>query len=65
MRSPLHAAIRAPWGEASDLRAAISALRKQGETVVCQLPGHECEVDEFQYDRELLQLGGQWVVKAV
>jgi len=64
-RSPLHAAIRAPWGEAPDLRAAISGLRKQGETVVCVLPGHESEVDEFQYDRELLQLGGQWVVKAV
>ena len=64
-RSPLHAAIRAPWGEAPDLRAAIAGLRRQGETVVCVLPGHENEVDEFHCDRELLQLGGRWVVKAV
>jgi ATP phosphoribosyltransferase regulatory subunit len=64
-RSPLHAAIRAPWGEASELRSAIAGLRRQGETVVCVLPGHESELDEFQCDRELLQLGGHWVVKAV
>jgi ATP phosphoribosyltransferase regulatory subunit len=61
----LHAAIRAPWGEASDLRNAIAALRGRGETVVCVLPGHENEVDEFQCDRELVQVAGQWVVKAV
>jgi ATP phosphoribosyltransferase regulatory subunit len=64
-RSPLHAAIRAPWGEAPDLRAAIAGLRKQGETVVCVLPGHESEVDEFHCDRELLQLDGSWIVQAV
>jgi ATP phosphoribosyltransferase regulatory subunit len=62
---PLRAAIRAPWGEAADLRAAISALRKLGETVVCVLPGHESEVDEFQCDRELIQAAGQWVVKSI
>ena len=61
----LHPAIRAPWSEAQDARAAISALRAQGETVVCVLPGHENEVDEFQCDRELLQVAGQWVVKAI
>jgi ATP phosphoribosyltransferase regulatory subunit len=64
-RSPLHAAIRAPWGEAPDLRAAIAGLRKQGETVVCVLPGHESEVDEFHCDRELLQLDGSWIEQAV
>ena len=62
---PLRAAIRAPWGEATDLRAAIAALRKLGETVVCVLPGHESEVDEFQCDRELIQAAGQWVVKSI
>eukprot|EP01030_Chromulinospumella_sphaerica_P017584 gene17584-17417_t len=50
---PLRAAIRAPWGEAAALRAAIADLRRQGETVVCVLPGHESEVDEFHCDREL------------
>jgi ATP phosphoribosyltransferase regulatory subunit len=61
----LHAAIRAPWGEAAELRKAIVALRARGETVVCVLPGHENEVDEFQCDRELLKVAGQWVVKAI
>ncbi|MDO8249165.1 MAG: ATP phosphoribosyltransferase regulatory subunit [Rhodoferax sp.] len=62
---PLRAAIRAPWREASDLRAAIASLRAQGETVVCALPGHDSEVDEFHCDRELIQVAGQWVVKSV
>jgi ATP phosphoribosyltransferase regulatory subunit len=62
---PLRAAIRAPWREASDLRRAIASLRAQGETVVCALPGHESEVDEFHCDRELIQVAGQWVVKSV
>ena len=62
---PLRAAIRAPWGEASDLRSAIAALRTQGEIVVCVLPGHESEVDEFQCDRELVQVEGQWFLKSV
>ena len=62
---PLRAAIRAPWGEATALRAAIAGLRRQGETVVCVLPGHESEVDEFRCDRELQQVDGQWVVNAI
>jgi ATP phosphoribosyltransferase regulatory subunit len=62
---PLRAAIRAPWGEAAELRAAIAGLRQQGETVVCVLPGHESEVDEFQCDRELRHVHGQWVVQAI
>jgi ATP phosphoribosyltransferase regulatory subunit len=62
---PLKAAIRAPWGEATELRTAIASLRGRGETVVCVLPGHESEVDEFRCDRELAQVAGQWVVKAI
>ncbi|MDP2366945.1 ATP phosphoribosyltransferase regulatory subunit [Rhodoferax sp.] len=61
----LHAAIRAPWGELPAMRGAIAALRESGETVVCVLPGHESEIDEFHCDRELVQLAGQWVVQAV
>jgi ATP phosphoribosyltransferase regulatory subunit len=64
----LRPAIRAPWrdelGEASGLRAAIAGLRARGETVVCALPGHESEVDEFRCDRELAHQGGRWVVMA-
>ncbi len=62
---PLRAAIRAPWREVPDLRAAIDRLRAQGETVVCVMPGHESEVEEFHCDRELIQVAGQWVVQAV
>jgi ATP phosphoribosyltransferase regulatory subunit len=67
-RRPLKAAVRAPWldsgADAAPLREAISALRAGGETVVCVLPGHESEVDEFQCDRELARgPGGQWLVK--
>ncbi|MFT4194514.1 MAG: hypothetical protein QM614_07685, partial [Ottowia sp.] len=56
------AAIRAPWSDAPGLRAAVSALRARGETVVCVLPGHEDEIDEFDCDRELAEAAGQWVV---
>ncbi|MCX7248637.1 MAG: ATP phosphoribosyltransferase regulatory subunit [Burkholderiales bacterium] len=62
---PLRAAIRAPWRDLPDLRAAIAALRQQGQTVVCVLPGHEAQVEEFHCDRELIQVAGQWVVQAV
>ena len=62
---PLRAAIRAPWRDLAELRTAIAALRSQGETGVCVLPGHESEVDEFHCDRELLERAGQWVVQAV
>jgi ATP phosphoribosyltransferase regulatory subunit len=61
----LRAAIRAPWGHATSLREAIVALRNSGETVVCVLPGHESEIDEFHCDRELIEAAGQWVVKAL
>jgi ATP phosphoribosyltransferase regulatory subunit len=61
----LRAAIRAPWREGAELQRAIGALRARGETVVCVLPGHESEVDEFDCDRELIDIQGQWVVRAL
>ena len=69
-KHPLKAAIRAPWldagPEVADLRAAIAALRREGETVVCMLPGHESEVDEFHCDRELARdAAGRWAVRAL
>jgi len=60
---PLRPAIRAPWGEEPELRAAIARLRAGGDTVACVLPGHEHEVDEFDCDRELVSLAGQWQVR--
>lgn len=64
-QTALRAAVRAPWGEDAGLRAAVRRLREQGETVVCVLPGHEHEGDEFDCDRELVQVGDQWVVRAL
>ncbi|MEZ5643915.1 MAG: ATP phosphoribosyltransferase regulatory subunit [Burkholderiaceae bacterium] len=65
---PLVAAIRAPWGTDSSLRAAVAQLRAQGQTVVCVLPGHEHEVDEFQCDRELVadaDRAGAWTLRNI
>ena len=64
-RQPLRAAVRAPWGEQAALRQAIAGLRARGETVVCVLPGHEHQVDEFDCDRELIEVAGQWVLQAL
>lgn len=58
----LQAAIRAPWASDPALRSAIARLRSAGETVVCVLPGHEHEVDEFHCNRVLQQHQGDWVV---
>ncbi|MFG6448429.1 ATP phosphoribosyltransferase regulatory subunit [Roseateles sp. BYS180W] len=62
---PLRAAVRAPWGEEQALRSAVRRLRAQGQTVVCVLPGHEQQNDEFECDRELVRVDGQWVLRAL
>jgi ATP phosphoribosyltransferase regulatory subunit len=59
------ASIRMPWAVDPALRLAASALRRMGETVICVLPGHESEADEFACDRELVRVGDQWVVKSL
>ena len=72
-RPALKAAIRAPWldsgSDADALRATIAGLRAAGETVVCALPGHGSDVDEFHCDREMVrtQDGGRagWAVRAL
>ena len=62
---PLRPAVLAPWGEQQGLRHAIAYLRARGETVVCVLPGHEHEVNEFHCDRQLTEQDGQWVVEPI
>lgn len=64
-RPALQSAIRAPWGSQPALRAEVARLRAAGETVVCVLPGHEQEMDEFHCDRQLVECDGQWVVMAL
>lgn len=56
------ASIRMPWSDDPALRLAASALRSQGETVICFLPGHSPEATEFVCDRELILVGNQWIV---
>ena len=63
--SGTRAAIRAPWGEDAGLRESVRRLRGSGECVVCMLPGHEHEAQEFECDRELVCVQGQWVVRAL
>ena len=62
---PAVSAIRAPWGEDAALRAAVRRLREEGQMVVCTLPGHEHEAQEYDCDRELIEVGGQWVLRAL
>jgi ATP phosphoribosyltransferase regulatory subunit len=64
-RSAQRSAIRAPWLQDAGLQQCIAYWRDQGEIVVCSLPGHEHEVDEFNCDRELVQVAGQWIVQAL
>ena len=59
------AAVRAPWGEDGALRAAVRRLRDAGETVVCVLPGHDEEGQEFACDRELTPHDGQWLLRSL
>ena len=61
----LQTAIRAPWGESSGLREAIANLRNAGEVVVCELPGHEAQTQEFECNRSLHEVAGQWVIKSI
>jgi ATP phosphoribosyltransferase regulatory subunit len=47
------------------LRQAIRRLREQGDIVVCVLPGHEHEGEEFDCDRELVASDDRWVLRAL
>ncbi|WP_426102510.1 ATP phosphoribosyltransferase regulatory subunit [Massilia sp. TSP1-1-2] len=55
--------IRAPWGNAPELRDVIAALRKSGEVVIQSLPGHDNEQDEFECDRVLVLEESNWILK--
>jgi ATP phosphoribosyltransferase regulatory subunit len=54
-----------PWSSDPSLRLAAAALRRMGETVICVLPGHDGEADEFACDRELVRVGDKWTVKSL
>ena len=50
---------------AGALRAAVRRLREQGEIVVSALPGHTSQEQAFAADRELVCVGGRWVLQAL
>jgi ATP phosphoribosyltransferase regulatory subunit len=56
-------AVRAPWGNAPELRDKIAELRKSGEIVIQSLPGHENDQDEFECDRVVVLEDGNWILK--
>jgi ATP phosphoribosyltransferase regulatory subunit len=58
------AAVRAPWTEDAQLRAAVRRLREQGETVVYALPG-DAAASPQAFDRELAQIAGRWVLRSL
>lgn len=62
-RRPARAAIRAKWCDDASHYAAVAALRQQGETVVCVLPGHDADADEWPCDRELVRVADQWITR--
>ena len=62
---PLAGAIRAPWGEDAALRSSVRRLREAGETVLAVLPGERPEAQAFDCDRELVEVGGRWVLRAL
>ncbi|QSN60180.1 ATP phosphoribosyltransferase regulatory subunit [Caballeronia sp. M1242] len=56
-------AILAPWRHDEPLRAAVAALRDAGEVVIQALPGHDHDLDEFAFDRVLIERDGRWEVE--
>ena len=55
--------IRAPWGNAPELKEKIADLRKAGEVVIQSMPGHDNVQDEFECDRVLVLEDGNWILK--
>ena len=63
-RSNVKQCILAPYGNDDSLIKKIDELRKSGEKVVQELPGHEAYVDELNFNRKLKNLDGVWQVVA-
>ena len=56
-------AIRAPWADDPALKSAVRRLREAGETVVFDFPRSAAEECGRSFDRELVQIAGQWVMR--
>jgi len=42
---------------------SAAAWRDAGEVVIQALPGHEHDLDEFAFDRVLVERNGAWTVE--
>jgi ATP phosphoribosyltransferase regulatory subunit len=60
---PLTSGVLAPCVEDAALQNKIEALRRQGEIVVVDLPGHEAHRAELGCDRALVLKNGIWEVQ--
>ena len=59
-------AVLAPYRPAdSKLQAQIEALRKNGETVIEELPGHASARSERACDRKLVRRAGRWAIEKI
>ncbi|GAB3360199.1 MULTISPECIES: ATP phosphoribosyltransferase regulatory subunit [Giesbergeria] len=63
--SATQGAICAPWSSDPQVSSVVADLRRQGEIVVCVLPGQTYEADAFRCDRELVCVEGRWIVQAI
>ncbi|MBI2995001.1 MAG: ATP phosphoribosyltransferase regulatory subunit [Gammaproteobacteria bacterium] len=61
--SPPRSAIYAPVSEVPGLVEMIEQQRRQGEIVICELPGHEGDIRAMGCDRELALEKGRWIVR--
>jgi ATP phosphoribosyltransferase regulatory subunit len=58
-------AILAPWSQDAALRQKIAELRQAGEIVIQNMPGHDNEQDEFDFNRVVEFEDGVWILKNV
>ena len=63
--SKTRTAVLAPWPMDDKLRTEIVRLRKQGEIVWIDLPGHKNTRDETECDRLLVHKDGEWVIEPI
>jgi ATP phosphoribosyltransferase regulatory subunit len=56
-------AIRAPYARDAKLERMIANLRRSGQVVVVDLPGHGSDRAELGCDRALVKRSGKWIVK--
>ncbi len=63
--APARGCIRAPRADEPALEAAMARLRRSGEVVIQDLPGHGKEGDGGRCGRELVKRKGKWQVRNI